>query len=98
MVDLNKNTVYLLLPDFTVLAGHIAEQFEDLFRIETVDGRSFYRNPTDIFYDAKVARARKFLNRFKMMLRTGNSMEAAWNSESPEITDLAVELWPEEFL
>ena len=97
--------VYILLPDFTVVAGYVGDKCDDMYRIDIDEqkisifgGRSVYRRQDDIFYDEKVARARKFMKRFKMMLRTGHTMDEAWASESNEITELAINLWPEELL
>lgn len=97
MFDLN-DPIYILLPDFTVVSGFVGEKFEDSYQIDTVDGRSFHRKIEEIFFDEKLARARKFLKRYKLLLRTGHSPTDAWNSESAEIVDLAVDEWPEEFL
>ena len=90
--------IYVLLPDFTVVAGYVGDKCDDTFRIDIIGGRTVYRKPDDIFYDEKVARARKFMKRFKMMLRTGHTMDEAWASESNEITEIAINLWPEELL
>ena len=90
--------VYVLFPDHSVAAGHVGDKDGDRFRIDTFDGRTVYRTLDEIFFDEKVARARKFMKRFRMMLRTGHTMDEAWSSEEQEIVDLAVELWPEELL
>lgn len=97
-MDNLDTTVYILLPDFSVAAGHVGGKNENEYRIDTTDGRHFFRSEDAIFYDEKIARAAKFMKRFKMMLRTGHSMDEAWSSESQEITDLAVKLWPEKLL
>lgn len=97
MFDLTTQ-IYILLPDFTVVTGKIVAMSEGEFQIDTFDGRSFHRKAEEIFHDEKVARARKFLKRYKLLLRTGHTPTEAWNSESTEIVDLAVDEWPEEFL
>lgn len=97
-MDTVDTTVYILLPDFSVVAGHIGGKNEKEYRIDTVDGRHFYRSDNAIFFDEKIARAKKFMMRFKMLLRTGHTVDQAWSSESSEITDLAMELWPEELI
>lgn len=91
-------TVYILLPDFTVVAGYVGDKLDDSYQVDTVDGRSFHRKIEDIFYDEKLARAKKFLKRYKLLLRTGHTPTEAWNSECAEIVDMAVDAWPEEFL
>ena len=108
-LDFNKK-VFILLPDFTVAEGMIASRFDEYhydlddvtvttyFKIDITDGRAFNRTIDDIFSDEKIARAGKFLKRYKLHLRQGHTPTEAWNSECAEIVDLAVELWPEAFL
>ena len=105
-----KNEVFILLPDFTVAGGMITERFDEYnydldnvtitqyFKVTVRDGRAVNRTIDDIYSDEKMARAGKFVKRYKLHLRQGHTPTEAWNSESAEIVDLAVELWPEAFL
>ena len=91
--------VHILLPDLTIATGTSSEEtYEGLFEVILDDGRVFYRDNSSVFEDENIARATKFKKRYKIMLRGGVSPIEVWNSESKKIVDLAIDLWPEEFL
>lgn len=96
-------TVYILMPDFTVVEGNVIEvddvnKYGNYYKVITVDGRTFHRTSKMIFVDEKHARARKFVNKFKFNLHFSKSLDETWNSEDDEIVELAIDLWPEELL
>jgi len=91
--------VYILLPNRMVIRGKVLSRiFDGSYRIETDDGPSFSRFISDIYITEDIARAKKFIERFKIKLNHGFSLEDAWDSEDKHIIDLALEKWPEKFL
>lgn len=92
------DTVFILLPDFSVCKSTIKEAFEDdLFEVLTDDGRHVFRKPETMFFNEKSARAKKFIFKYKFRLKINETIDAC-ELEEKEIIDYALDNWPEEFI
>lgn len=102
MDNLEENkTIFILLPDHTVVGGIIkklVKEFDGTYRIDTNDGRMFHRTKQQIFPDDRNARAMAFVNKFKYRLAIGQPIEEIWKIVDEDVADLVLEKWPEKLL
>ena len=102
MVKKKEEVVFILLPDYAVCKGLlkncVRNYHNDMFRIETDDGRVVYRDYLNIYKDENTALAQKFIKKFKIKLNQGQSLEEILDSEDSDIVDMVIEKWPEKLL